>query len=214
MIRLPPALEYTTRDGARALLRWVREGDAPRFRAGFERLSDTARFSRFFDHLNRLSEAQLRYFTQIDYVSHMAWGALDIDRPTVPGLGVARYVRVPRQNDTADLAVTIADEAQNSGLGTALMACLHYSAAEAGFTTFTCDVLEDNAAFLARLQRLGAEQTDHSNGVVSLRWPVYASAADVPAGNNSARTFAQVMDDLAAQPLFRGAHPLKTNDTD
>lgn len=208
MIRLPPALEYTLRDGSRALLRWVREGDAPRFRAGFERLSDTARFSRFFDHLNRLSEAQLRYFTQIDYVSHMAWGALDIDRPTVPGLGVARYVRLPQSRDTADLAVTIADDAQGTGLGTALMACLHYSAAEAGFAQFTCDVLDDNAAFLERLKRLGAEKTAYSNGVVSLRWPVYPSAEAVPDDNPSGRMFAQVMEALAAQPLFRGAHPV------
>ena len=208
MIRLPPALEYVLQDDSRALLRWVREGDIPRFRAGFEQLSDTARFSRFFDHLNRLSEAQLRYFTQIDYVNHMAWGALDLDRPSVPGLGVARYVRLPKQTKVADLAVTIADPAQGTGLGTALMACLHLSAAEAGFEAFSCDVLDNNRAFADRLQRLGAEVTGHSDGVISLRWPVYARAEAVVGETESAGVFRGVMERLEGAVLFRGVHPV------
>lgn len=207
MIRLPPALEYVLQDDSRALLRWVRESDIPRFRAGFEQLSDTARFSRFFDHLNRLSEAQLRYFTQIDYVNHMAWGALDLDRPSVPGLGVARYVRLPKQKAVADMAVTIADPAQGTGLGTALMACLHLSAAEAGFEAFSCDVHDSNQAFAERLQRLGATVAGHSDGIISLRWPVCDSPAAVQGQGRSAEVFREVMESLVATPLFRGAHP-------
>ena len=209
MIKLPPALEFVLRDDSRALLRWVREGDIPRFRAGFEQLSDTARFSRFFDHLNRLSEAQLRYFTQIDYVNHMAWGALDLDRPSVPGLGVARYVRLPKQQRVADLAVTITDSAQGSGLGTALMACLHLSAAEADFEAFSCDVLETNTGFAERLQRLGAEVTGHNDGIISLRWAVCAGADAVAGDSNSAKVFREVLERLAEAKLFRGAHPVE-----
>lgn len=196
------------RDDSRALLRWVREGDIPRFRAGFEQLSDTARFSRFFDHLNRLSEAQLRYFTQIDYVNHMAWGALDLDRPSVPGLGVARYVRLPKQQHVADLAVTIADPAQGTGLGTVLMACLHLSAAESGFTSFSCDVLDSNRPFADRLQRLGAEVTGHDDGIISLRWAVCGGPDTVVGDSNSAGVFRDVMQRLQRAELFRGAHPL------
>lgn len=212
MSRLPPALEYVLRDNSRALLRWVREGDIPRFRAGFEQLSDTARFSRFFDHLNRLSEAQLRYFTQIDYVNHMAWGALDLDRPSVPGLGVARYVRLPKQPEdagkVADLAVTIADAAQGSGLGTALMACLHCSASESGFAAFSCDVLDSNRAFADRLERLGATVTGHDDGIISLRWPVAQTPSDVPGQSTSAERFRTVLAQLQSAELFRGAHPV------
>jgi hypothetical protein len=40
--------------------------------------------------MDTLSDQQLRYFTEIDYVNHMAWVALDPTRPDQPGLGVAR----------------------------------------------------------------------------------------------------------------------------
>ena len=204
MIRLPPAFEYPLQNNQRALLRWVREGDAPRFAAGFEALSDTSRFSRFFDHLNRLSPAQIAYFTQIDYVDHMAWGALDLDRPSLPGLGVGRYIRYGTSPTVADFALTVADPAQGSGVGTALMAALHLSAAEAGIQQFSCDVLDSNDAFVQRLYRLGAERVGHEDGVITLHMPVYHGPDAVPSGNRSADVFRQVFERLQASSLFRG----------
>lgn len=81
-------------DGAVLSLRPIRPDDGPMLAEGFRRLSPESRFLRFFSPLDHLSAAQLRYFTDIDYVDHFAWVAT-IATPNDPamGVGVARYIR-------------------------------------------------------------------------------------------------------------------------
>jgi hypothetical protein len=94
---LPPAREIALRDGTPILVRPIVPKD--RLRAGFARLSQESRYRRFMTPLDSLSDQQLRYLTEIDYANHMAWGALDPTQPDQPGVGVARYIRLPRRPD-------------------------------------------------------------------------------------------------------------------
>ena len=57
---------------------------------GFARLSARSRRSRFFTGKVRLSEAEVRYLTNVDHHDHEALGAVSRDGR---GVGVARYVR-------------------------------------------------------------------------------------------------------------------------
>jgi len=89
-------------DGAVLSLRPIRPDDGPMLAEGFRRLSPESRFLRFFSPLDHLSAAQLRYFTDIDYVDHFAWVAT-IATPNDPamGVGVARYIRSPPSHSRA-----------------------------------------------------------------------------------------------------------------
>src|SRR6266516_2026316 len=104
-------------EGTRILVRPILAEDKDRLREGLGRLSDESRYRRFLTSLEHLSDEQVRRLTEIDYVNHMAWVALDLARPTHPGIAVARYVRLAEDPTIAEPAVTVLDEyrAEESG---------------------------------------------------------------------------------------------------
>jgi len=102
------------------LIRPVHGTDAPLLADGFARLSARSRQMRFLMAKRELSPAELRYFTEIDHHDHEALGA--VDRASGRGVGVARYVRSAEDARSAEIAVTVVDEWQGRGLGTAALA--------------------------------------------------------------------------------------------
>lgn len=143
--RFGPAYRETAalRDGSQVELRMLRPSDKDLLKAGFERLSDEGRYMRFFAPMVRLSERDLRYFTELDGENHFALGALS-DRGE--GLGVARFVRLTDEPDAAEFALAIIDDAQGRGLGTLLMQRLLAAASERGIAKFRADLLPRNHA--------------------------------------------------------------------
>jgi len=76
------------RDGSVVLIRQVRAADAPLLADIFAQLSPTSRWMRFLAAKSHLTEAELRYLTDIDHHDHEAFAALDASSGR--GLGVAR----------------------------------------------------------------------------------------------------------------------------
>lgn len=191
--RLPPALQYTLDDGLPILVRPIRAEDAPRIRAGFERLSQLARRRRFVHgDPDRLSDEQLRQLVHIDQINHAAWGAANLEKPEEPGIGIARYVRLNGEPQAADVAITIVDDYQGRGAGFVLQACLHLTAWKNGIRTFYYDVASDNERIIRHLKLLGATHAGRADNIDRLEMPVYRRAWDVPADNDISRRFAQV----------------------
>lgn len=153
---LPGAEEFVLRDGTRILVRPIVAEDKDRLREGLGRLSDESRYRRFLTSLEHLSDEQVRRLTEIDYVNHMAWVALDLARPTHPGIAVARYVRLAEDPTIAEPAVTVLDEYQGRGIGTILLVVLARSARAHGIESFRAHVLADNTPMVHLLRGLGA----------------------------------------------------------
>ncbi|HET9968935.1 MAG TPA: hypothetical protein VFQ68_11935, partial [Streptosporangiaceae bacterium] len=65
------------RDGSAVLIRPVRGTDAPLLADGFTRLSERSRRRRFLGRKRTLTEADLRFFIDVDQRDHEALGALD-----------------------------------------------------------------------------------------------------------------------------------------
>src|SRR5919197_5044015 len=128
-------LAITLRDGSRALIRPVRPDDKPLFAAAYERLSPESRRRRFLAAPSRLSTEDLRYFTEIDHRRHEALIALDPD--TCDLVGDARYVRLPGERESAEVATFVADDWQQRGLGTALLTELTSLARANGLRRYT-----------------------------------------------------------------------------
>ncbi|HKI94011.1 MAG TPA: hypothetical protein VJ992_01850, partial [Gemmatimonadales bacterium] len=95
----------TLRDGSRVQIRPVREDDSSRLAEGLRRLSPRSRYFRFHRHVDELSDANVRYLTDLDQRRHVAWGAVTLDESGEPGIGVARYVRDRAAPHRAELAV-------------------------------------------------------------------------------------------------------------
>jgi GNAT superfamily N-acetyltransferase len=164
--------EARLRDGSRVLIRPIRPDDRELVRAGFERLSPESRYRRFLTPMPTLTDQQLAYLTDVDHHDHEAMIA--IDPATADGLGISRFVRDAERPRTAEAAVTVIDEWQGRGLGTALLTALTERARKEGIDRFTCLVLAENREMIELLERLGpAREIDRRPGTVEL-------AVDIP----------------------------------
>jgi L-amino acid N-acyltransferase YncA len=145
----------TLRDGTVVVVRQVHRGDAALLADGFARLSEESRRLRFLSAKERLTAAELRYFTEVDHHDHEALGALD--ETDGRGLGVARYIRHADDPEAAEVAVTVVDDWQRRGLGTELLSRLIDRARAEGVRRFTALVSADNDATIGLLQGVGAD---------------------------------------------------------
>jgi GNAT superfamily N-acetyltransferase len=130
------------------LIRPIRPTDAAGLREGFGRLGLHSRRLRFLGPKTSLSDAEVAYFTDVDHVSHEALVA--VDTAGGAGIGVARFIRDPLVPEVADVAVTVVDEWQGHGVGSALLRQLTEVAGCRGVRRFTALVSTDNL----RMRRL------------------------------------------------------------
>jgi RimJ/RimL family protein N-acetyltransferase len=145
-------------------LRPLQPTDREALAATFDRLSPESRYRRFLGPKPVLSASELRYLTDIDHRTHEAFVAVDPDGEIV---GVARYAPWSNCIGVAELAVTVADEWQGRGVGTAL-AQRTVAAAQANHVRrLTATTLRVNEPARKILKRLGFRHTEADGAVVS-----------------------------------------------
>jgi GNAT superfamily N-acetyltransferase len=163
----PRSVRRTLPDGDQVLIRPIRPGDKGGLRDGVERLRAESRYRRFLSATPRLSDAALRYLTEVDHHDHEA--LLAVDPRTRDGLGVARYVRSAEDRSMAEAAVAVIDDWQRRGLGTMLLGELAARARAEGIERFSASVLAENYAVIEFLHKLGdVHVTGRAGGVVEL----------------------------------------------
>lgn len=191
---LPPSFRTTLPSGIPVLVRHVGKADASRLKQGFRLISALARRRHFpGDEVKELGPEQLKLLDEIDQKNYCMWGALNPARPDEPGIGVARYRRLPEEPSAADVAITVLDQYQGTGAGLLLHAALHATAHDNGIRHFFYEVASENERFIRHLKALGAEHTGRVVGVTRLRMPVYPRALKVPQYNASGFKFSQAM---------------------
>jgi GNAT superfamily N-acetyltransferase len=132
-------------NGVEVVIRPIRPIDKPLLAEGMARLSARSARFRFLAPKTRLTKAELRYLTEIDFVDHYALVAVRADDPWCAA-GVARWVRDRERPDVAELAIVVDDDLQRLGLGTALVFALADAARARGITRFTGTALTENVA--------------------------------------------------------------------
>jgi RimJ/RimL family protein N-acetyltransferase len=140
-----------TRDRVAYLVRPIRPEDRKALVEAFGHLSATSRYSRFLRPIKRLTAEDARYLTEVDHRNHEALVAI------APGgelIGVARYIRRDDPSQ-AEVAVTVADEWQQRGVGTELLQDLAGRARQEGITHFVGICLTDNHRILDLVHELG-----------------------------------------------------------
>ena len=145
-----------TREGVVLRVRPISAGDRDALRDAFEKLSPESRYRRFLAPVQHLSAAQVGAFTRVDHDSQEALVAID---PQGEIVGVARFVRDAARSDTAEVAVTIADEWQHCGVGTALLHRLAERAEDLGIERFVATCLIGNNDMLQLLREVGISFT-------------------------------------------------------
>lgn len=159
---------FPLEDGRELTIRPIRPEDAEIEREFVKRLSAESRYFRFMQALRELSQELLVRFTQLDYHRELALIA------TVPvdgretEIGVARFNPNPDQV-SAEFAIVVADEWQESGVGTRLMGCLIEAAREKGYTRLEGEVLAQNPKMLRFTEKLGFTATDQPEDPAVIR---------------------------------------------
>ncbi len=160
-----PGFVIHLKDSAPVFLGPIRPEDAWRLRDGLARMSGQSRYLRFFSGFAEFSPAQVRYFTEVDQVNHVAWGAMDASSPDLPGAGIGRFAIDPNDPTRAEWAITIVDDWQRRGLGTILMAILYLEASTRDVQTLTAFVLPENRQVLDWFAQLGAQITPQTEAI-------------------------------------------------
>jgi len=166
-------VEYRLADGAEIFFKYLAPDDKENLNEGFRRLSKESRYKRFFAYKSELSPKELKYFTEIDGVNHVAVAAGHrLPHGTVEGIGVARFVRREQEPDAAEPAIAVVDEWQGKGVGKALLAKLVEAARERGIRRFVGSALADNEAMLAILEKTGRAELHFDGDYVYFEFPL------------------------------------------
>lgn len=148
--------EFCLKDGTPALIWPLLPTDAAALREGFRRLSPQSRRGRFLGALGDLDDSMIRRLVDgVDGVHHVALVLVVLPPDGEEGpAGVARLVQDPADPAAADIAITVADEWQGRGVGTALVTAL-MQRRPAGVTQLRTTVYAGNHASLALLAGAG-----------------------------------------------------------
>ncbi|MCU0257872.1 MAG: GNAT family N-acetyltransferase [Solirubrobacteraceae bacterium] len=163
-------MELTLSSGTEVVIRPIRPDDKARLAAAMARLSDDSVRKRFLAPKPRLSGTELRYLTEIDYIDHWAEVAV-LKRDPEAIVGVARWIRDPRDPASAEAAIVVGDALHGQGLGRALGAAIADAARPRDVRRFTATMLSDNVAaqrlFAAISERLLVEHDGATDAVVA-----------------------------------------------
>jgi RimJ/RimL family protein N-acetyltransferase len=151
------AAEYSAiesiRDGRRVEIRALRPEDRDALRIAVGRASTQSLYRRFFAVKRHFTEQEIEFFTNIDFVNHVALVAVAEEGGRSMVIGGARYIAV--QPGTAEVAFAVIDQYQGQGVGAVLMRHLTTIARDAGLKELIAEVLPDNIAMLKVFEKSG-----------------------------------------------------------
>ena len=145
----------TLPDGRNLHLRAIRPDDRENLRRGFLQLSKASVRDRFFSVKLDLTPSELSYFTEIDFLHHVALVAELQDGTQLRPVGVGRFVRNNDQPDHSEIALTVIDELQGKGIGKLLLYRLIDCARELGVRHLDATVLAQNTRVSKMLSKTG-----------------------------------------------------------
>ncbi len=126
--------------------------------------SERSAYFRFFSPKPRLTDKDVKRFTEVDMVDRVTLVAVlgeDV-------IAVAGFDRWPGK-DEAEVSFTVADVHQGRGVATLLLEHLAAMARQCGITRFTAEVLPTNSAMLSVFRRAGFEVSNElSSGIVDV----------------------------------------------
>jgi acyl-CoA synthetase (NDP forming)/RimJ/RimL family protein N-acetyltransferase len=161
-------------DGGVAHLRPIRPSDADRLVAFYDRVSPESKYLRFFAPYPRLSDRDIKRFTQVDYRDRVALIITLGDDM----IAVGRYDRI--EDDHAEVAFLIEDAHQGRGIAQLLLEHLAQAARERGITRFVADLLPQNR----RMARVFADagyriSKGIDDGVIVVEFPILPTDTSV-----------------------------------
>lgn len=178
-------------DGRRVCLRTVDPADEERLREGIARLSPRSRYLRFFSGAKAPPDWVIERLLDVDGVLHLAWGAIDIDDPGQPAMGVVHAMRPDPEAELAEFSIGVVDDYHHLGVGRLLTATLLLDAVDDGMEQLSAHVLAENRPAIEFIRRLGAEVVASDGPTLEYRLEI-AQALDLLRAESDAPGIADV----------------------
>ena|SRR5690348_8139225 len=167
---MPEAARYSAlerlRDGRSVEIRALRRDDQADFISAVGHASAQSLYRRFFIPRRNFSEEEIAFFTDVDFVDHVALVAVMEEAGRRIIVGGSRYVAA--EPGRAEVGFVVVDQYQGKGIGSALMRHLVEIARGAGLKELIAEVLSDNAAMLGLFKKSGFRITGRGPGIVYL----------------------------------------------
>ncbi len=136
----------TLRNGRRIEIRALRPDDRADMLAAVNRASAQSLARRFFVPKRRLTQQEIEFFLDVDFVNHVALVATCEEGGQQVIAGGGRYV--VSQPQLAELAFVVVDQYQGQGIGAALLQHLAKIARSARLDGLVAEVLPENIPML------------------------------------------------------------------
>ncbi|WP_041450961.1 bifunctional acetate--CoA ligase family protein/GNAT family N-acetyltransferase [Hoyosella subflava] len=169
--RVPPSYpvsweaDVLAADGGVVHLRPITPADSDalvRFHAG---LSERTRYLRYFGPYPRMSDRDVKHFTNVDHRDRVSFVLILGD--DIIGVGLYESLHYSGTDNSAEVAFVIADAHQGRGLGSILLEHLADAAAQNGLTRFEAEVLAENRGMIAVFKEAGYEVSRSYDGSVA-----------------------------------------------
>jgi RimJ/RimL family protein N-acetyltransferase len=167
-------------DGTILTIRPLERGDEGHLRELLARLSPESRYRRFLSSKPRLTPCELAKLTHIDHLRHEALAV--VDEADGSFVAEARYVELTDRPGVAELAMEVADEFQNAGIGGALASQVIKRAGTAGMEKLVATTLRENAPARVLMRRLGFRPVSSQGREIVLERSLEAELGSDPAG--------------------------------
>jgi GNAT superfamily N-acetyltransferase len=144
-------------DGTPFFMRALREWDREAVLDLFSRSSQQSRYFRYFETKKSLSDAELDYYTQLDFYRHAALAAEAPDEDGI--IAVGRYIEIqpPAEPRRAEVAFLVRDDFHGRGVATQLLKHLVRIARDNGIIQFEAEMLPSNRKMLEVFEHSGYE---------------------------------------------------------
>src|SRR5258707_5896944 len=156
---MPEVVKFSSveslRDGRRVEIRALRHEDRNGLEEAVRRASAESLRRRFFAVRRHFSEQEMEFFSDIDFVSHVALVVVADEGGGPVIVGGGRYVVL--EPGRAEVAFALIDDYHGQGIGAALMRDLAAIARDAGLKEFIAEVLPENMAMLQVFKKSGLQ---------------------------------------------------------
>ena len=165
------AVEERLRDGRPVRIRAIRPDDKEGLQAGMRRLSPESANFRFMQAKRLLSEEELRYYTEVDFRTHVGLVAIVEEEGAGLLVATARYIFTPALDArAAEVAFTVDNAHQGLGIATLFLKHLAAIACRSGIAEFRASVLAENTRMIEVFEHSGLPmQITPDGGTVECR---------------------------------------------
>jgi RimJ/RimL family protein N-acetyltransferase len=182
------------RQGLPAVLRQLNPADRERVREAFRLLSPESTYLRFWTRFRAINPQFIDHLIAPGDATHATWAILLTENHDIPGVGGGSFWRLTESPHCAEVSFTVADEFQNQGIGTILLAALWLHAVSLGMSHFVAYVLDENLVMRAWWDALGVTAIETDRGW-KLTLPLDASLlSDAPASHSLRRWLKQLAE--------------------